>query len=1757
MTKWLWIATTTNTTTAATASRTTKLIKKTKQFSKLSLVLVILLSQIVYGAYGKLQFCEVETGQTNIILDIEESRGSYVGQRTVPSELPIYGDPYTDIALELLFPKGKPTFLLNGKTLQLLQPLDRDEENLSHIVFQITCTIRSTHRKRNIPVIVRVSDVNDNAPVFINTPYETNVPESTPVGTTIFRNIQAHDKDAGVNGLVEYFLVEGSQNISEITPDTLTASDGYGVFAISYPHQGQVTVVKTLDYERVQRYYLTIVASDRARNASERLSATTTLTVNIADSDDLDPSFIYRGCVLLEGACINPEYTASVPAGTLQGVLTVSPERIQAVDLDTISSRIKYSFLSGVPGNYDDYFEIDEQTGVLKQTKLIDSSVTAKKFDIIVKAEEVSESKRFTTAKLMINVKAVDAYPPVIGISATDGFVDENSPVGTKVTDAKGAPITLSTTDLDITDGDETPKYLYELTTPSFKVSKEGILLVNEEGLDRDPPSPGKFRFQIVSREANGNAASAPMTITVTLKDVNDNAPKLPMIPAINMAAGDGRRLVTKVTATDNDEGENAVITYSIYHVSNNGASKFKIDPQTGEIETRGRIVAGEQYSITVQASDIGGLYSQAIVEVAVSPGPNTKPPKFIKPVYEVQVSEGAEINSTVTVVKAEDPESDPVKYSIMSGNDLRQFSIGQDNGVISVIRKLDREDLTRYQLIIKAEDNGGLSSSSTVNIKVSDINDKNPEFDESLLPYVFSIEEGKEDAFIGTVHATDADEGMNAEIMYTIPSDIPFKIDTKTGEISTKVKLDYETQKEYKFVVTAQDGAPEPRLGTASVTVKVKDIPDEVPKFAENLLEVKVPENVPDLLIGMVKAIDPDTLQQVTYSLKQGPADLFKVDAKTGNIKTIRGLDYEKDKHHELIIGTMENNGTKAGDFTQVIINVEDRNDIPPVFVSIPETVFVNDDQPIGTIVGSMPAVDGDGSSPGNVVRYEMVGRGKALKYFQVDPDTGIIRIRDELSKEEDTEYQVDVRAYDMGEPQLSSVATLPIVIRHIPTDPNEDSKESRMEPGGGIINLEMQGLAFSDDSYSISVPETSGINATVKLIQIINAKKATKNNGGFRCEIIKGNELNLFRISIEDHACGIVLKSALDFENKTSHLLELRLISNKYFVNQQKSTATVKIIVQDENDNAPMFLFNKIYQKTARNNTYYGVVNDDAEIDTTVLQVKAIDLDSGAFGTIKYRIYDEESNDISNDDLPSTYFLIAEDTGMLKLQKSVQSVKNIPLVFIVEAKDNNGKDDGVAHMAKARIVINVIADMNRMTLVFSDSPPKDVRRHSRALEELLYEKSDGLITGIEKFSNRKAMNENGTIVELTSATDVWFYAVDPATEKILQRNSSSVIDNILMPNVQSQINFAASGIARATAQGIFGPIEQRHQIQKVKAAVAVNDDVFPYALIAIAIVILVLGLIGIIYICVSWSKYKNFKQRMRQYSAPASPVRYDPVIINSQNPNTDTQSSSLKEYETQVLAMAVPLDENDDLQIDFSAKNHAFSLDNVSYITHKENGGQHSPTNSDATTAIVGTLQRNNNNNTKNNNMNNRQNTLNRNLEINRNNYLNPLGIVSNGTGTLTLGRIKPERNNYSNGYSDTLNRNNLTLAQNNTFNTLGRNGNSAMMNHRNISNNHNNNNNNNNNNNSLINNNNNSNNNSNSNNNNELSTNTLGRNNRYTDVPITNPLFHHRQNGDIPHISATNENVSFGKRDFNHLGFSYLNDLDRSDAETTTEL
>ncbi|KAI5749017.1 hypothetical protein M8J76_003987 [Diaphorina citri] len=1242
---------------------------------------------------------------------------------------------------------------------------------------------------------------------------------------------------------------------------------------------------------------------DRARNQNERLSSTTTLTVNIKDEDDQDPSFVYQGCVVQDSACVNPEYQATVSSGVLAGVLSVSPEKIQAIDMDSIQSPIMYSFLSGSPPSFRDYFSINPQTGVVRQNHPLEYSTAMKKFEIVVRAEEISESHRFTTAKLTIEVKPVDANPPQISASAVEGFVDENSPVGTKVVDSEGNRVRLTVTDADLGPEDPKPPYMFELTTNFFDIDPEGYLVVSKENLDRDPPNPGKFRFQVIAREKQGTAASVPVSLTVNLNDINDNAPRLPMIPPIQIQAGEARRQI--IEATDNDLGVNAEITYSIYHVSNTGLHKFRIDPRSGVIETTGKLIAGEQYSITVQATDTGGKSSQTIVEVSVVPGPNTRSPVFQQNTYDVN---------------AVDPENDPVSYSISSGNDLRQFVIGDKTGVISVIRKLDREDLTRYQLLIKAEDEGGLSSTATVNIRVTDINDKNPEF--QSLPYEFSVPEGQDGLAVGRVHATDADEGQNAVVYYSVPEDIPFVVDANTGDIRTNKALDYEKQQEYRFVVTAKDGAPDPRIATATVTVKVTDVQDEVPIFHLTNYEARVPENVADYKVAQVKAEDPDTVKVVTYTIRQGPIELFAIDPQTGVIKTIRGLDYEKENQHTLIIGTVENHSNDPGATTRVIVQVEDRNDNAPVFITMPRPLTLDDDTPLGNKITSLIATDADGTSPGNKVRYELIGKGKSMRYFQIDPDMGTLTLRDDLRKEQDNEYQVDVKAYDLGEPQLSSVMSLPIFVRHVATVPPD------------------VGLAFADDSYTIQIAENSPANTLVKSLTVIN-NRVHSQVVPLRCSLTSGNYQDLFQVNVTaDRNCEVRLtRPDLDYEMAPEYNLTVRLDTLTGLVNPSRSMAQINIQVVDLNDNSPQFEYPENTRQFNKQVFYGAMARDKHELGVTLMQVKATDKDSGKFGLVEYRLLDNNTD-------AASYFNLDPATGILKNIKVLSELRSaqLPLKLTVEARDNPTGPESESNAVTTTAIINLVEDKHRLILFIADARADQVKAGEAGILSVL-EGASGLVVGVEKIaahqSSSGSARGNSSLVTDASATDLWFYAIDPATDRILDRNNSRVTRSLLEPTTISNITHDISVHLHATASDIHAPMHVQPVVTKT-AIVAVKWEVFPYAMIAIAALVLVLGIAGVIYICISWSRYKAYKDRMnRMYMMPRS---YDNVFVE---PN-------LKEYETQVLQMSVPIDGEEDytdLTVDFSRRNHAFSMENVSYISKQQNGTP-SPVSSDAAT-------------------------------------------------------------------------------------------------------------------------------------------------------------------------------------------------------------
>ncbi|XP_076053074.1 cadherin 99C [Oratosquilla oratoria] len=1449
-----------------------------------------------FGSPARAELCDVTTGQQNIILDITESRGDQVDQLTVPTELPLEGTVGSDVLLELS-ESGKKHFVLNGKRLQLVHPLERDEEDLSTLILDVECqAVAGSGQRRTVPVIVRITDVNDNAPVFRNAPYSVSVPESTSVGTTVFKGVEAHDKDSGVNGQVEYSILPGDGS----------ASDGSAFFSINLPHQGQVTVKSSLDFETTSEYQLTILASDLSIEPGQRLTASTVLTVTVTDSDDKGPAFSLKDCTENEGSsCLNPEYTASVTSGEVAGVLDVFPEKIHAHDQDALNAPIRYAFMSGTPPHFDAFFSIDARSGVVTQTRPADSSQTPS-FNIDVKATEQTDAQRYATAKLIITVRRVDMYPPEIEASAYTGNVDENSSPGTQVFDdhPDPRPIQLTASDPDFTIGDPQPEYTWELTSSSFKVTSEGYLVVNEAGLDRDPPNTGLYTIQVVAREKSQEGrASAPITLTVVLNDVNDNAPQLPVLPPVTVQAGDAVRKIGQVTARDKDEGPNAVVTYDIAQVSNNGGEKFVINATSGLLEVVGPVEAGEQFSVVIRATDQGGLNSQSIQEVMVAPGPNTGGPAFSKSREVASISEGAAIDSVVTTVQAVDPEGDLVRYSIVSGNSLGHFEVGELTGSIRVTKALDREKVGQYILVVRAEDREGLANTVTVVVKVLDINDKSPEFEG--LPYVFRVNEGDEGAVVGRVMATDADDGDNARIYYSVPDETPFSIDELSGEIVTKSALDFETQQVHLLLVTAKDGGEEPRLATASVTVLVSDQPDEPPLFLTPIYEATVAENEVDAFVVAVNATDPDSQPSVTYALVGGDTDAFKIDPSTGRIVTARPLDYETSTQHSIVVGTLENPNRGPQATCSVLVTVEDRNDHSPVFTIQPPPVTIYDGLPVGASVSTVVAVDADGTAPFNEVYYALGGIGLATDYFEVDQQ-GIILVKADLSTQPEEDFQLEVVATDGGDPALSGTLNLLVTVEHPVTLPPEE------------------GAGFAEAEHLVEVEEDLKPEGIVKKLALVNKPK---DGAAIKCDIISGNDLGHFEALMSTRReCEVRVAEGviLDRETLDEYHIVLELVAARARIDSTRKQTKMTIHLQDVNDNAPVFQVpvpEGLREGARSSRTYYAFVSEDARIHTSVITVKATDEDLEENGRISYEILPESNR--------GGFFSVNSEAGVIRTARLVSEASSnlLPFNLTMVAVDNPiNKED--YFMDTVPVVVNVVRPEHRLVLVV-EAPPDRVSSSQGKLIHFLQEQSKKIV-GIERVESLQFVDMNGTTTRDGNRTDVWFHVVEPRTGRILERDHPALNASVTGPKAMTNLKYYSKSL-QLPINNIRPPVLLAPVVEVTKDSFGkTHKDLaeLEISLIVLAAVIVLLGVIGIAYVCHLWSRYVEYRDEVKP--VVVLPPQYEPVgsVIEPIN----------KQYEVQVLSMSVPLDDDSVTEVPLDNGSHYFSMDNVSYITKEE---------------------------------------------------------------------------------------------------------------------------------------------------------------------------------------------------------------------------
>uniref|UniRef100_A0A8C5Q8R1 Cadherin-20 n=1 Tax=Leptobrachium leishanense TaxID=445787 RepID=A0A8C5Q8R1_9ANUR len=445
------------------------------------------------------------------------------------------------------------------------------------------------------------------------------------------------------------------------------------------------------------------------------------------------------------------------------------------------------------------------------------------------------------------------------------------------------------------------------------------------------------------------------------------------------------------------------------------------------------------------------------------------------------------------------------IKYILSGDGAGTMFTIDDTTGDIHAIQRLDREERSQYTLRAQALDrrtSRPMEPESEFIIKIQDINDNEPKFLDG--PYtasvpemspvgtsiiqvsatdaddptygssarvVYSILQGQPyfsvdsktehyqmnvlesspmNSTVGRVLAMDLDEGVNAEMKYTIidgdGTDV-FDVSTdptyQVGVITVKRPLNFESKKSYTLKIEGANPHLEVRflnLGpfrdTTSVHINVEDV-DEPPGFESNFYFVEVSEDV-DLgtTIQILSARDPDAANNsIRYSIDRNsdPGRYFYVDITTGALMTARPLDREEVSWHNITILAMEMNNPSQIGSVPVMIKVLDVNDNAPIFTKFYET-FMCENAKSGQLIQTVSAIDQDDPQEGKHIHYSLAPEAANNPNFTLrdnqDNTAWIFTRRSGFRQAEQSTFFIPILISDNGQPMMSSTSTLTIQV-------------------------------------------------------------------------------------------------------------------------------------------------------------------------------------------------------------------------------------------------------------------------------------------------------------------------------------------------------------------------------------------------------------------------------------------------------------------------------------------------------------------------------------------------------------------------------------------------------------------------------------------------------------------------------------------------------------------------------------------------------
>ncbi|XP_041440830.1 protocadherin gamma subfamily A, 3 L homeolog isoform X11 [Xenopus laevis] len=512
----------------------------------------------------------------------------------------------------------------------------------------------------------------------------------------------------------------------------------------------------------------------------------------------------------------------------------------------------------------------------------------------------------------------------------------------------------------------------YKLSpTPYFSLSlksrMDGTLipeLVLETVLDREEKE--EHRLILTALDGGEPPRSGSCHITVNVLDINDNPPvfeksnvkvKLLENPKLNT-------VLTTLNATDLDEGRNGEIEYYFdSHTSESAKELFYLDSQTGEIYIKGIVDYEESHfhELSIRAKDKGvpEMEGQCQLQVVVEDA-NDNPPEIILTSTSTDVPENAALETAVAFFTVKDKDSGKNGEVTLTLSPNLPFKIKPLKNHYSLVtdQLLDREKISQYVIQMTAKDLGSptLQTHVAFSLNISDINDNPPLFLQAN--YDAILHENKEPgSFLCAVSAFDSDEGINAELTYSIVnSNIDVfsvssfvYIDPKNGNVYSQRAFDYENIQVFKITVRVEDSGSPKLFSNATVSIFILDVNDNYPTLLypkytrELIIDERIPNSAsPGYLVTKLSAVDLDSGHNawLLFSLVDDTdTTLFKVSAHTGEIRTIRELQ-ETDYKEQRLVTSISDHGEPPLSTTVIILvnvieNTEEKNPKPQDFLT------------------------------------------------------------------------------------------------------------------------------------------------------------------------------------------------------------------------------------------------------------------------------------------------------------------------------------------------------------------------------------------------------------------------------------------------------------------------------------------------------------------------------------------------------------------------------------------------------------------------------------------------------------------------------------------------------------------------------------------------------------------------------------------------------------------------------------------------------